>query len=536
MASVGAGPREHPRRALFLRSQSPFTASVVILAAVMLAFGVQPPHPGWFWTGLAVVAAATAAALVVPWERLPLGAQGILAAADLAATVVLALATAGAVSATAVLAAFPAAWLAVVLGGWGAAAGIVGAYAAALVPLLVASQRPSAEEWASALVVPVVVSVLVVGSVLLVREVQRSTERARAALEERNVAAAERDRLGAVLRSFADEIDMGLLFLDADGGEPMTNQVLVEMGALAGWDASSGTGRHVYEADQVTRVAPERQTLARLERGEVITDYLHWIGPRGGQRALLANGGPVRRPDGASAGAMLVVQDITELVRAERAREDGLATLAHELRTPLTSIVGYADLLLADGLSPAAGARVEVISRNAEHLLALTTAYLNGLHRPVELVRQRLGVREIVEATVDVMLTTPGFGERELVIDVDKDLTIDADRDGVTAILTNLLGNAAKFSRACDRVRVAAGEDEAGVWVTVHNTGSQVDADELERIFDRFYRGRAATRAAIGGTGIGLSLSRQIAAAHGGSLTAERSDDGACFRLCLPRV
>jgi signal transduction histidine kinase len=70
----------------------------------------------------------------------------------------------------------------------------------------------------------------------------------------------------------------------------------------------------------------------------------------------------------------------------------------------------------------------------------------------------------------------------------------------------------------------------------VHDSGPPIDTEDLERIFDRFYRGANAQRDAIAGTGIGLSISREIVTGHGGTLTAEPVDRGACFRLTLPRL
>src|SRR3546814_15477858 len=77
-------------------------------------------------------------------------------------------------------------------------------------------------------------------------------------------------------------------------------------------------------------------------------------------------------------------------------------------------------------------------------------------------------------------------------------------------VLSNLLNNAVKFSESGDVIRIAAGEEDESVWITVHDTGSGIDAEDLERIFDRFYRGGNARRAAIQGTGLGLSISREI--------------------------
>jgi signal transduction histidine kinase len=188
-----------------------------------------------------------------------------------------------------------------------------------------------------------------------------------------------------------------------------------------------------------------------------------------------------------------------------------------------------------EDLSPEASARLGVITRNADHLLALTARFLDDLHPVVDLHRQRVTVRSLVDDAMAVLLAAPGFAERDVSVDVDEALQVLADPQAISGVVTNLIGNAAKFSSAADRITIAAGEDDAWVSLTVKNTGSRIDTEDLERIFDRFYRGANAQRDAVAGTGIGLSVSRQIALAHGGALTAEEVGEGASFRFDLPR-
>lgn len=522
------------RWSLFVRSQVPLLVAVAGLLSLTVMPGLQISSPGLAVVGLEIILLPTIAALVLPWERLPRAAQSVLALVDLVGVAVLAVAMNDALHHMSLLAAFPAVWLGLTGRAWGAAVGILGAFATTLAPLLLTPGHASAHALASAFVDPIVVSVLVVSAVVMTGRLDRATAQQQEAFEERNRATAESERIGAVMRSFADEIDLGFVYLDAEGGEPFYNHAVRHFGELAGQDATSGVGTHVYGDDQVTRVPPEEQMIPRLRRGEVIAELLHWVGPPGRQRALLGNGRPVRRPDGRPAGSMLIVQDVTELLRAERSREDALATLAHELRTPLTSIIGYADLLEADDLPPAASSGLRVIARNAEHLLDLTTAFLNGLHRGPEIRRERVPMRDLVSASLEVLRTIPGADDRDIEVDVPERLHVAADVEGMTTVLHNLLNNAVKFSSPGDRIRLAAGKGDRNVWLTVHNTGPGIDRPDLERIFDRFYRGRNAQRGAVPGTGIGLSVSRDIVAAHGGSLTAQPVEDGACFRLTLP--
>jgi signal transduction histidine kinase len=535
MAQPSTGSERRPRLSLFLRTQAPAAASVIVVAAVVLAFGVPVERPGLLTAGLVIVALATVAALVQPWERWPQPAQAAPAFVDLVGVTFIGVALYEQIPTVTALVAFPVIWVGIAAGRWGVLVGVIGGYAASLLPFLVTPGTRSPVEWAEALVVPVVISVITVVGGILTARYDRAADGLVAASRQRNEAAGEAERIGRIMRSFAEEVDVGLLFLDPDGVPFIVNEAMFGFGRLARYDHDARVSTHMYASDQVTPLRPEEQPLSRVRRGEVVHGLLHWVGPRGAQRALVANGRQVHDDHGTFVGSMIVVQDITDIVRAGRAREDALATLAHELRTPLTSIVGYTDLLLLDELPPAASSRVEVILRNAEQLLTLTAVFLDGLHSDAEVNRERIALRDLVEMTTDTMLMTPGFADREVVVDINPELHVVADSDGMMVVLTNLLGNAVKFSRTCDRVTISASADDRSVSLVVHNTGSGIDPEDLERIFDRFYRGGNAQRAAVGGTGIGLSTSREIVSAHGGTLTADAGDDGASFTIWLPR-
>lgn len=535
MTHVTEEAGRNPRWSLFVRSQAPLLVVVALLLLVLASLDVGTSHMGLLIVGIEMLGLAAVATLLCPWERWPSAYQALLAVVDLAGITVMGVAMHGAIDTVSMLAALPAVWLGVVAGWWGAAIGTAGAYIASLVPLLSAHEEPSPVTWASALVTPIVISVLVAVTVILTSMVRRSTAGLRRALEEASAATAESQRIGTVMQSFAEEIDLGMAYVPLDDSKPFFNHALENFSALAGIDGAIGIGTRFYYEDQVTLVPPDDQPLTRMLRGDTMIDVLYWVGSRGRQRALLCNGRPVHGAGGERTGAVIVVQDVTDLLRAERSREDALTTLAHELRTPLTSIVGYTDLLALDPLPPAASARVEVIARNAEHLLVMTTAFLDGLHRPPELRFVPTDAHELVQQALDVLRTTPGFSDRGWEVDVARDLKVSADRGAMGIVLSNLLNNAVKFSEPGDVIRIAAGEEDESVWITVHDSGSSIDAEDLERIFDRFYRGGNAQRAAIQGTGIGLSISREIVTAHGGALTAEPVEDGACFRIVLPR-
>lgn len=219
---------------------------------------------------------------------------------------------------------------------------------------------------------------------------------------------------------------------------------------------------------------------------------------------------------------------MTELGGRLRERDDAMASAVHELRTPLTSVHAYAQLtsrnlqsvqqqvkrldrLIADLLRPAGGQRDELVLEDVD---LLTGAQQAG--RRITLLHDRA-----------VTVQARGAGP----------FLVRADRSRIEQVLENLLGNAVKFSApdgAID-VEVDRGTDE--VIISVTDAGPGIPADELERVFERHYRG-AQQRDTVPGEGIGLAISREIVVAHGGRIwgSSEGPGKGSTFFVALPAL
>jgi two-component system, OmpR family, sensor histidine kinase BaeS len=222
--------------------------------------------------------------------------------------------------------------------------------------------------------------------------------------------------------------------------------------------------------------------------------------------------------------------------RQDQLRRDLVADVAHELRTPVAVLQAGHEALL-DGITEPtpdqlASLRDEVLrlARMVGDLQTLAAADAAGLH----LTRQRCDLASIAAAAADSLASqfeTAG-------ITLDRKLTavgIDADPRWLHQVITNLLTNALKFTEAGGRVTIETGPEDAKAVLTVADTGTGIPADELPRIFDRFWRGRQAAQ--VSGSGIGLAVAAELARAHDGQLTA-RSEPGrgSVLSLTLPRV
>ena len=232
----------------------------------------------------------------------------------------------------------------------------------------------------------------------------------------------------------------------------------------------------------------------------------------------------------------------TRLEEANRAKADFLATMSHELRTPLNAIGGYVDLMelgLRGPLTDDQRSDLERVRHNQRQLLALIGNILDftridAQKLPFDIGSVRADV--VVAETIDSVAAL--LDEKELqraCIGCDAPLLLRADRGRLEQILLNLLSNAVRFTPAGGRITVSLAARDQVAEIAVTDTGIGIPNGKLEAIFEPFYQVQSGLTRTVGGTGLGLTISRALARAMGGDLTASNgSEGGAIFTLTLP--
>jgi signal transduction histidine kinase len=245
-----------------------------------------------------------------------------------------------------------------------------------------------------------------------------------------------------------------------------------------------------------------------------------------------------------------------EADEANRAKSFFLANMSHELRTPINAVIGYAELLnlgVTGPVTPGQQAQLERIRASSAHLLTLINdildlAKVEAGHMTVEHDREPMA--EVVAEAVALVGLQAEAGDLTVEnLCRDSRLVYVGDRDRVRQIIVNLLSNAVKFTRPGGRVTIRCGTAEtpepraqlagAGPWtyLSVEDTGIGIAADQLLRIFQPFVQAEEGHTRTRGGTGLGLTISRQLARLMGGDLTVTSSQGtGSCFVLWLPAV
>jgi histidine kinase len=225
------------------------------------------------------------------------------------------------------------------------------------------------------------------------------------------------------------------------------------------------------------------------------------------------------------------------LADTETQRTRLLGEVAHEMRTPLTALDGYLEGLIDGVFAPepevlqAASDEVRRLRRLSDDLSALSRAEEQRLDlHPVD-----ADLAELARRAAGRLAPQFSDGDVALTVDAAAALPVRVDEDRVTQVLTNLLGNALTATSAGGTVTVTARALGRSAQVIVTDTGIGLAADDLERVFERFYRVPGQPRRSSG-SGIGLTIARNIARAHGGDITAASPGPGAgaTFTLTLP--
>ncbi len=290
-------------------------------------------------------------------------------------------------------------------------------------------------------------------------------------------------------------------------------------------------------------VVPEDQAIAtialeqvRITDGHAATDELRLARPDGKTVVVLVGISLIHSAGESPPYFVLQVNDITERKQSELFRERFIAQAAHELRTPLASIMG-ASLLLGERREkikdPTLLLLIDTLDRQVKRLRSLVNNLLDLADLQQGRLKAHPEVISLSSATKRVLENTPPPEDKSVEMQFDGDLSVLTDSLCLEQMLTNLIINAYRYGGP--RVTVEANRAQKRIVVTVADDGPGVPPDLVPRLFEPFTRGENA--ATIGGSGLGLSIVRNLAETCGGEILYEPGKDGgARFSLGLPEA
>ena len=367
-----------------------------------------------------------------------------------------------------------------------------------------------------------------------------------------------------MLRFVGDMLDVGVLIIDRDT-RIVTWSPWLE--SASGIPASTVVGTPLASLGPRVIAPSGEAAFARALAGGMVV-HSHWLHqwllrfPPPKRYSVFSHMqqssriAPMRDAEGVVTGAVAFIEDVTERVVSEdelrsatreaqaanRAKSDFLASMSHELRTPVGAIAGYTDILMegmVGDLNPVQREHLARIKSVGTHLLRivdeiLTFARLEARADRAEIARVDvcLIVREAATAT-EPLARKKGLEFR--MRHPDGPVHVHTDSTRLRQILINLMGNAVKFTqRGAVSVDVSAPEGSR-VSIAVKDTGAGIESADLQRIFEPFVQSRGSLSRAYEGTGLGLSVSRQLAQLLGGEITVQSTVGvGSTFVLSLP--
>ena len=336
-----------------------------------------------------------------------------------------------------------------------------------------------------------------------------------------SVVDAERARLAAVLDRMTD----GVLIADSSGQIQFANPAVEHL-----FETKQAVGRRVVEVLRQHQLV--EAWLRSRETGEAQEESVELPARRRFLQLVVL-------PDHQTGGSLLLVQDLTRVRRLETVRRDFISNLSHELRTPLASLKALTETLRDGALEDpkAAPHFLERIETEVDALTQMATELLE-LSRiesgQVPLQRKAVPAAALLLSAAERMRAQAERAGLVLRLDPAQDMTeVSVDSPRLEQVLVNLIHNAVKFTPPGGEVALAAQTEAEFVRFSVHDTGVGIPADDLERIFERFFKADRARSG--GGTGLGLSISRHLVEAHGGRIWAESTEgQGSTFYFTIP--
>jgi len=234
---------------------------------------------------------------------------------------------------------------------------------------------------------------------------------------------------------------------------------------------------------------------------------------------------------------------IETLEKANILKSDFVTHVSHELRTPLTSIKAYVETLYDHIDKKDFVQRKEflgIVSKETDRLIRIVNDVLDVSkiefgQRAVQ--RRSFALAPLVDEVVSILSPALTEGDIAVEVDIPEGLPkIDADEDLLKQVFINLITNAIKYSRSGTKITVSAREEAVDVLVTVEDQGIGIPADEVDHVFDKYFRARSEKSAKFEGVGLGLAIVKNIVEQHGGSISVDSEEGvGSKFTFSMPR-
>ena len=260
------------------------------------------------------------------------------------------------------------------------------------------------------------------------------------------------------------------------------------------------------------------------------------------QHILRISSDPLQNSKGQRIGSLILINEITQLKKLDKMRQDFVANVSHELRTPITSIKGYMETLREGQVKDDETLKKfhTIVARQADRMNAIVSDLLQLSHIERQegsagLVKSNGPLSAIINSAIDNCQSLAGEREIGIQVQMDEGLFVNANSALLEQALINLINNALKYSDPGSEILIRAGLEENEIRIHVQDQGCGIAPKYHSRLFERFYRVDKARSRDMGGTGLGLAIVKHIAMAHRGNITVQsKPGKGSTFTLHIP--
>ncbi len=371
---------------------------------------------------------------------------------------------------------------------------------------------------------------------------QRALERRADILETRRLRAEQAKRLLEVaqeksrIRTIVQSLDDGVLVMNQQGEAVFVNPRFL---SLLDIQCEAPIGQNIHPllpkplSDQINEILLKKETLSSLRQEIIIHPPANLV--------IMANTTPIVDDAGELIGVVSVLRDISELKQLELLKSQFVNMAAHELKAPLTAIQGYLEMVLDRTLGDDQATYDEYLRRSHERikaLIQLINDLLNISRMQAGKIRreiQLLDLAEILRGLLEFYKNEIEKHQLTLVEEIVAPLPVEADREEMQRVFSNLISNAIKYNRPSGNIRVTAAIEGRNVRVQVSDSGIGMTPEEKARVFEEFFRAKNAYTRQITGTGLGLAIVKKTVDLYAGKVTVDSVfQQGTTFTVYLP--
>ncbi|MCM3704765.1 MULTISPECIES: two-component system histidine kinase PnpS [Cytobacillus] len=327
----------------------------------------------------------------------------------------------------------------------------------------------------------------------------------------------QQDRLGALIENMGS----GLILIDSRGYINLVNRPYKEVFNVNPSEYLYKLYYEVIEHKGITEVIEEIfMTEQKVKKQLIIPVNIE-------RRYFEVYGVPIIGTNDEWKGILLVFHDITELKKLEQMRKDFVANVSHELKTPVTSIKGFSETLLDGAMEnkQTLNEFLNIILKESDRLQSLIQELLDLSKiekQSFSLSIQQLDLADVLEDVVAIMKGKAA--EKEIVLEykkMDKPVCIEGDVHRLKQVFINIISNAISYTPNQGVVYISSADTGSTVLTEIRDTGIGIEAREIPRIFERFYRVDKARSRNSGGTGLGLAIVKHLIEAHKGTISVK---------------